>query len=222
MEHWEHLDWGLPLCLSNAVAHFFSDQRHMKRVPIFYKLGTQGITLQLEDQKVGERETTRGVELNPDSRLRSPDSSPPLQGFSLFLPFLFFFPSSLSVFFPRPLSWTFYGTFWEQGWPRKECLFEWFKFTCASHCNFPVWLSSEIWSGSVYPMTPPSLSQHSLVGESHGRKIVLLCLQIPVFLNYRNYNLKLPMCVSYGLLRSPCPPFPGTGMQEVLYNFFVH
>lgn len=55
MEHGEHLDWGLPLCLSNAVAHFFfSDQRHMKHVCIFYKLETQGITLQLEDQKAGE------------------------------------------------------------------------------------------------------------------------------------------------------------------------
>lgn len=68
----------------------FSDQRHMKHVCIFYKLETQGITLQLEDQKAGERETTRETRLNPDSRTHSPDSSPPHQDFSLFLPFLFF------------------------------------------------------------------------------------------------------------------------------------
>lgn len=32
------------------------------------------------------------------------------------------------------------------------------------------------------------------------KKNVLLCLQIQVFLNYRNYNLKLPVYVSYDLL----------------------
>lgn len=48
---------------------------------------------------------------------------------------------------------------------------------------------------------PSFLISNTLTGESHERKKnVLLCLQIQVFLNYRNYNLKLPVYVSYDLL----------------------
>lgn len=149
------LGLGPPSMPFKCSGSFFSDQRHMKHVPIFYKLGTQGITLQLEDQKVGRgrlqgRQSWTQI---PESTVLTPAH---LSKIFLFLP-LFFFSSLFSVSFQRPLSWTFHGTFWEQGWPRKECLFEWFESTCASQCNFPLCgsaLKSEVVWCTQWPSLP--------------------------------------------------------------------
>lgn len=56
------LGLGPPSMPFNCSGSLFSDQRHVKHVPIFYKFGTQ-----VEDQKVDERQTAREVKLNPDS-----------------------------------------------------------------------------------------------------------------------------------------------------------
>lgn len=137
---------------------FFSDQRHMKHVCIFYKLETQGITLQLEDQKAGEGRLhgRRSWTQIPESTVLTPAHLTKI--FLSFSPFFFlFFSSLLSVSFRRPLSWTFHGTFWEQGWPRKECLFEWVEPTWASQCNFPLCgsaLKSEVVRCTQWPRLP--------------------------------------------------------------------
>lgn len=68
----------------------FSDQRHMKQVPIFYKLGTQGITLQLEDQKVGRGrpQGRRSWTQIPESTVLTPAHLSKI--FLSFFPFCFF------------------------------------------------------------------------------------------------------------------------------------
>lgn len=149
---WEHLDWGLPLCLSTAVAHFFPDQRHVKHAPIFYKFRTQ-----LEDQKVGERQTAREMKLNPDSQVHSPDSSPPHQDFSLFLPFFLFLFFLAFCFLSRASFLNFPWYLLSTG-VAQEGMFVWMVWVrVCTICNFPLCgsaLKSEVVRCTQRPRLP--------------------------------------------------------------------